>query len=132
MLVCCIHMQKRTSCTSLSIAGHPSSVDALVAFDEDTVLTGSQDGLIRIISILPNSMLGVVGEHGDFPVETLALSHDRCVRDMLLCVLVLCLLLFTSLCPMVRQQVAGRPHMSFGPSCPVGARMSPQCPEQNC
>ena len=49
-----------------------------MAFDEDTVLTGSQDGLIRIISILPNSMLGVVGEHGDFPVETLALSHDRC------------------------------------------------------
>ena len=41
------------------------------------MLTGSQDGLIRIISILPNSMLGVVGEHGDFPVETLALSHDR-------------------------------------------------------
>ena len=50
-----------------------------MAFDEDTVLTGSQDGLIRIISILPNSMLGVVGEHGDFPVEALALSHDRCV-----------------------------------------------------
>ncbi|CAK0786967.1 hypothetical protein CVIRNUC_010181 [Coccomyxa viridis] len=57
--------------------GHPSSVDALVAFDEDTVLTGSQDGLIRVISILPNRMLGVVGEHGDFPVEALALSHDR-------------------------------------------------------
>ena len=63
-------------------AGHPSSVDALVAFDEDTVLTGSQDGLIRIISILPNSMLGVVGEHGDFPVEALALSHDRCACAM--------------------------------------------------
>lgn len=51
-----------------------------MAFDEDTVLTGSQDGLIRIISILPNRMLGVVGEHGDFPVEALALSHDRCVH----------------------------------------------------
>ena len=49
-----------------------------MAFDEDTVLTGSQDGLIRVISILPNRMLGVVGEHGDFPVEALALSHDRC------------------------------------------------------
>ena len=60
-------------------AGHPSSVDALVAFDEDTVLTGSQDGLIRVISVLPNRMLGVVGEHGEFPVETLALSQDRCV-----------------------------------------------------
>ena len=59
------------------VTGHPSSVDALVAFDEDTVLTGSQDGLIRVISILPNRMVGVVGEHGDFPVEALALSHDR-------------------------------------------------------
>lgn len=54
-------------------------MDALVAFDEDTVLTGSQDGLIRVISILPNQMLGVVGEHGDFPVENLALSQDRCI-----------------------------------------------------
>lgn len=54
--------------------GHPSSVDALVAFDEDTLLTGCQDGLIRIISLLPNAMLGVVGEHGDYPVESLALS----------------------------------------------------------
>ena len=50
-----------------------------MAFDEDTVLTGSQDGLIRVISILPNQMLGVVGEHGDFPVENLALSQDRCI-----------------------------------------------------
>ena len=65
-----------------NVAGHPSSVDALVAFDEDTVLTGSQDGLIRVISILPNRMLGVVGEHGDFPVEALALSHDRCVCSL--------------------------------------------------
>jgi hypothetical protein len=54
--------------------GHPSSVDALLAFDEDTLLTGCQDGLIRIIGVLPNKMLGVVGEHGDYPVERLALS----------------------------------------------------------
>ena len=35
----------------------------MVAFDADTVLTGSADGLIRIIGILPNAMLGLVGEH---------------------------------------------------------------------
>ncbi|BDA50374.1 WD repeat-containing protein JIP5 [Coccomyxa sp. Obi] len=57
--------------------GHPASVDALVAFDEDSVVTGSQDGLIRLISILPNRMLGVLGEHGDLPVESLALSAGR-------------------------------------------------------
>ena len=49
-------------------------MDALLAFDEDTLLTGCQDGLIRIIGVLPNQMLGVVGEHGDYPVERLALS----------------------------------------------------------
>ena len=49
-------------------------MDALAAFDEDTVLSGCQDGLIRVIGILPNKMLGVVGEHGEYPVERLALS----------------------------------------------------------
>ena len=57
--------------------GHPSSIDALVKVDEDTVLTGSSDGIIRVIGVLPNKMLGVVGEHGDMPVERMALSPDR-------------------------------------------------------
>ena len=35
----------------------------MVSFDADTVLTGSADGLIRIVGILPNALLGVVGEH---------------------------------------------------------------------
>ena len=38
--------------------GHPSSVDALLPLDDDIVMTGSSDGVIRIISILPNKMLG--------------------------------------------------------------------------
>ena len=38
--------------------GHPASVDTLVAVTEDMVLTGSSDGVIRVISILPNKMLG--------------------------------------------------------------------------
>ena len=56
--------------------GHPASVDALLALDDDIVMTGSSDGLIRIISILPNKMLGVVGQHSDWPVERLACSAD--------------------------------------------------------
>lgn len=56
--------------------GHPQSVDALVAVSDDLVLTGSSDGVIRVISILPNKMLGIVGEHSDWPVERLALSPD--------------------------------------------------------
>ncbi|KAK9823827.1 hypothetical protein WJX72_005787 [[Myrmecia] bisecta] len=57
--------------------GHPSSVDALLKYDEDTIITGSSDGLIRILSILPNKMLGIIGAHNDDPIERLAMSADR-------------------------------------------------------
>ena len=60
--------------------GHPESVDALVKFDEDTIITGSSDGLLRVLNILPNKLIGVLGEHADdMPVERLALSQDRAV-----------------------------------------------------
>ncbi|KXZ54162.1 hypothetical protein GPECTOR_5g26 [Gonium pectorale] len=58
--------------------GHPESVQALVAFDEDTLLTGSSDGGVRVVGLLPNRLLGILGQHnGDSEVERLALSHDR-------------------------------------------------------
>lgn len=57
--------------------GHPSSVDALVALTDDVVATGSSDGLIRVVQIMPNKLLGAVADHGDFPVERLGLSRDR-------------------------------------------------------
>ncbi|KAL3146127.1 hypothetical protein ABBQ38_015474 [Trebouxia sp. C0009 RCD-2024] len=57
--------------------GHPSSVDALVKYDADTIITGSSDGIIRIINILPNRMLAVLGGTEELPIERLALSHDR-------------------------------------------------------
>ena len=56
--------------------GHPQSVDTLLKIDEGTVCSGSSDGLVRVLSIQPNKMLGVVGEHADFPVERIAKSHD--------------------------------------------------------
>lgn len=60
--------------------GHPESVDALVKYDEDTLITGSSDGLLRVINVLPNKLLGVVGAHeDDMPVERLAMSGDRAV-----------------------------------------------------
>jgi hypothetical protein len=40
-------------------------------------VTGSSDGIIRIIGVLPNKMLGIVGEHSDMPVERMDLSADR-------------------------------------------------------
>ena len=49
----------------------------MLKVDESTVLTGSSDGLIRVISLMPNQLLGVVGDHDDFPVETMRYSVDR-------------------------------------------------------
>jgi len=34
--------------------GHPASVDALVPLTDDVVATGSEDGMVRVINILPN------------------------------------------------------------------------------
>jgi hypothetical protein len=66
--------------------GHPASVDALLALDEDVLLTGSSDGLIRIISILPNKMLGartrdaLCRAHITQPADAYRRRHARCRR----------------------------------------------------
>ncbi|KAF5843918.1 WD40-repeat-containing domain protein, partial [Dunaliella salina] len=57
--------------------GHPESVDALAVFDEDTLITGSFDGVVRVVNVLPNKLIGVVGSHEDFPIERLAISADK-------------------------------------------------------
>lgn len=57
--------------------GHPNSLDALVKVDEDTLLTGSSDGLIRVVTVHPDKFLGVLGDHEDFPIEKLAFTSDR-------------------------------------------------------
>lgn len=63
------------------IRGHPMSVDAMVKLDEDCVLTGSSDGRIRVVSVFhhihKNNIIGFLGEHGDSPIERLALSPDK-------------------------------------------------------
>ena len=73
----CTGMQKACLRWGFCCSGHPSSVDALVKYDADTIITGSSDGIIRIINILPNRMLGVLGGTQDLPIERLALSHDQ-------------------------------------------------------
>ncbi|BEI85883.1 hypothetical protein CcaverHIS002_0601700 [Cutaneotrichosporon cavernicola] len=70
--------------------GHPASVDAVVALSEDIVATGSEDGMVRVIQIQPNTFLGVIATHDEYPIERLALdrsskwlasvSHDECIK----------------------------------------------------
>lgn len=70
--------------------GHPASIDALLKVDEDTLLTGSSDGLLRLVQIHPDKLLGVLGNHDGFPIEKLqfnstrnfvaSVSHDNMIR----------------------------------------------------
>ena len=70
--------------------GHPQSIDSLLVFDSDTVITGSSDGLIRLVTIAPNKLVGILGEHDADPIERLAwdrhkkliasASHDNTVK----------------------------------------------------
>jgi phosphopantothenoylcysteine synthetase/decarboxylase len=60
------------------IIGHPNSIEAICKLDEDTIATGSSDGIIRLVTVLPNSFQGALGDHGeDMPIENLRLSHDK-------------------------------------------------------
>ena len=73
------------------LLGHPSSVDCMVPHTEDHMITGSADGLIRFVSVHPNKVLGILGDHGESPIEALAMdvsskdvlisaSHDQSIR----------------------------------------------------
>jgi len=44
------------------IVGHPNSIQCMIKFDEDTVITGGEDGLIRAVSVLPNRILAILGD----------------------------------------------------------------------
>jgi len=60
-----------------SFPGHPESIDAIIVLNDDMICTGSCDGLIRVVNIHPNKLLGVIGEHETFPIERLALSANK-------------------------------------------------------
>jgi hypothetical protein len=58
--------------------GHPRSIDALLKVDEDTLLTGSSDGQIRVVQIQPDKVLGKIGDdHHGFPIEKLGFNSNR-------------------------------------------------------
>ena len=65
----------------LNALRHPHSVDALCALpssypsSQSTILTGSSDGLIRVVQLLPTKLLGIVTDHGDYPVERIVIDR---------------------------------------------------------
>ncbi|KAI0052373.1 WD40 repeat-like protein [Auriscalpium vulgare] len=62
------------------IPGHPHSIDALCALpssypsSHSTILTGSSDGLLRAVELFPTKLVGVIADHGDFPIERIAVD----------------------------------------------------------
>jgi hypothetical protein len=59
--------------------GHPETVDCMWKIDENTVVTGSSDGFIRVIGVMPNKILGVIGDHKGFPVENIKPNRDNTI-----------------------------------------------------
>ncbi|KAJ1554299.1 Apoptotic chromatin condensation inducer in the nucleus [Nowakowskiella sp. JEL0078] len=45
------------------LPGHPSSINSLLPVSEHCIATGADDGIIRVVGIVPNKLLGVVGLH---------------------------------------------------------------------
>ena len=66
----------------LNSISHPLSVDALCTLPPalpnvdttSTILTGSSDGYVRAVRILPTKMLGVVADHGNWPIERISIG----------------------------------------------------------
>ncbi|XP_072170807.1 WD repeat-containing protein 55-like isoform X2 [Diadema setosum] len=56
--------------------GHHSSIDCCVPVTDNILCTGCIDGTIRAVHVLPNRFLGIVGDHNDLPVESMAVSFD--------------------------------------------------------
>jgi WD repeat-containing protein 55 len=67
------------------IVGHPNSIDTMIKYDEDTVITGGEDGLIRAVSVLPNKIIAILSDPTEqdegeiFHIQRVALSHDKCL-----------------------------------------------------
>ena len=43
------------------IPGHTGTIDTICAYEENIILTGSEDGAIRAVNINPNRYIGIVG-----------------------------------------------------------------------
>ncbi|XP_057711595.1 WD repeat-containing protein 55 [Corythoichthys intestinalis] len=62
--------------TSDRFALRAESVDCMVPINDNILCAASMDGYIRAINILPNRVIGCIGQHVGEPVEELAKSWD--------------------------------------------------------
>lgn len=65
------------------VPGHPMSIDALCNLPPElpgvdagsVILTGSSDGYVRAVQLFPTKLLGVVTDHGEWPVERVTVGE---------------------------------------------------------
>jgi WD repeat-containing protein 55 len=60
--------------------GHPPCIDALAKVDEDTVVMGTSDGKLKVVTIQPDREIGLIGGshcHNGFPIEHVEFTCDR-------------------------------------------------------
>ncbi|XP_051534058.1 WD repeat-containing protein 55 [Myxocyprinus asiaticus] len=75
--------------TSDRFALQAESVDCIVPITDSILCAASMDGVIRAISILPNRVVGSIGQHVGEPIEEIARSRDTrflasCAHDQLI------------------------------------------------
>ncbi|XP_059642078.1 WD repeat-containing protein 55 isoform X1 [Cornus florida] len=64
-------------CSDRFVDLSPNSVDVLLKLDEDRVITGSENGLISLVGILPNRIIQPIAEHSEYPVERLGTKRKN-------------------------------------------------------
>ncbi|KAL6584823.1 hypothetical protein OROMI_004112 [Orobanche minor] len=66
-------------CSDRFVDLSPNPVNALLKLDEDRIITGTENGLISFVGILPNRFIQPIAQHSKYgyPVERLAFSHDK-------------------------------------------------------
>ncbi|XP_047443269.1 WD repeat-containing protein 55 [Mugil cephalus] len=75
--------------TSDRFAVKAESVDCILPITDSIMCTASMDGYIRAINLLPNRVIGCIGQHVGEPIEELAKSWDSrflvsCAHDELI------------------------------------------------
>lgn len=68
------------------LTGHPKAIDKMIKYDEDTIITAGEDGMIRACSVHPNKILSYIGDddledmeddYDPLSINCLSLSHDK-------------------------------------------------------
>ncbi|KAI4884395.1 hypothetical protein NFI96_011239, partial [Prochilodus magdalenae] len=75
--------------TSDRFATQAESIDCIIPITDSLLCAASMDGVIRAISIMPNRVIGSVGQHAGEPIEQIASSRDKrflasCAHDQLI------------------------------------------------